>query len=50
MIVRSSVYTIQSQECLLAALQSFLAKAKSDLLQPRPKAVSRILLEAASLH
>lgn len=50
LIVRSSAYPIQSLEGLLAAMQSFLTKAKNDLLQPRPQAVNRILLEAGSLH
>jgi hypothetical protein len=48
LIVRAN--PIQSLEGLLVAMQGFLEKAKSDLLQPRPQAVNRILLEAASLH
>lgn len=50
LIVRSSAYPAQSLEALLTAMQHFLAKAKTELLQPRPQAVNRILLEAALLH
>jgi hypothetical protein len=39
-----------SLEALLAAMQEYLLEAKQDLLQPRPQAVARILLEAARLH
>jgi hypothetical protein len=31
-------------------MQHFLAMAKTELLQPRPQAVNRILREAALLH
>lgn len=50
MIVRASANPIQSLEGLLYAMQSFLAMAKTELLQPRPQAVDRILLEAGALH
>jgi hypothetical protein len=40
----------QSLEGLLAAMQHFIARAKTDMLQPRQQAVDRILREAAMLH
>lgn len=48
--LRSPANAIHSLESLMIAMQSFLANAKTDLLQPRPQAVNRILLEAAALH
>ena len=39
-----------SLEALLAAMQQFIARAKTDLLQPRKQAIDRILQEAALLH
>ena len=39
-----------SLNALLAAMHEFLLEAKHDLLEPRPEAVARILLEAAALH
>lgn len=50
LILRSSACSVDSLEGLLAAMQHFLAKAKTELLQPRPQAVNRILMEAALLH
>jgi hypothetical protein len=50
LIVRSSACSVESIESLLAAMQHFLAKAKTELLQPRQQAVNRILMEAAMLH
>ncbi len=42
--------TYNSLEALLQAMQKVLLMAKSDLLQPRQKAIDRILFEAAQLH
>jgi hypothetical protein len=49
LVPANSVAACHSLESLLAIMQQFLSRAKSDLLQPRQQAVNHILREAAML-